>query len=462
MQTAIISTSTDNLPSSAKSVNANNPPPITSFDQVLNKEISQQNNQNTQATQTSQNTQSTQNTINNQNNKQSQNVSKPNTPDQPTPTAQTNNATNDTKSVKDTSKTKQTTQDQADTADKASTSDASNNAQLIALVGNIGQLATDPKKLDASSKDDTKSLTAASPALSLTDKDISTTEAAKALLAQTNAANVTTTGKDTATIDADTAPSKVITAASDAIGKINAGKELQPDDKASASTTSKDAKQAGGLTADTTNALAGDKSQKSAMPQAIEAIEGSAGVKTAALDKLQDAAQAATPTTQSFAQQLAVSSNQAANAPGVEHLAPRVGTPAWDQAVGQKVVWMVAGGQQTAELTLNPPDLGPLKVVLSVNNDQANATFTSANPDVRDALESALPKLRQMMSDAGVQLSGFSVGTQSSQQGNTPQDSRSGSRSSSAQTSSTDTTIAGVTSSTGKVISKIGMVDTFA
>ena len=65
---------------------------------------------------------------------------------------------------------------------------------------------------------------------------------------------------------------------------------------------------------------------------------------------------------------------------------------------------MTAGGQQTASLTLNPPDLGPLQVVLNISNDQANATFTAAQPEVRQALEAALPRLREMMGDAGIQL----------------------------------------------------------
>ena len=96
-------------------------------------------------------------------------------------------------------------------------------------------------------------------------------------------------------------------------------------------------------------------------------------------------------------------------ASAVERLAPRVGTPAWDQALGQKVVWMVAGEQQSASLTLNPPDLGPLQVVLNVNNSQANATFIAAQPEVRQALEAALPKLRDMLGEAGIQLGQASV-----------------------------------------------------
>ncbi|MDB5838387.1 MAG: putative flagellar hook-length control protein FliK [Herminiimonas sp.] len=99
--------------------------------------------------------------------------------------------------------------------------------------------------------------------------------------------------------------------------------------------------------------------------------------------------------------------------PGVpgapERLTPQVGTPAWDQALGQKVVWMVAGAEQSASLTLNPPDLGPVQVVLNVSNNQATATFTAAQLEVRQALEAALPKLREMLGDAGIQLGQASV-----------------------------------------------------
>ncbi|MEW6119182.1 MAG: flagellar hook-length control protein FliK [Pseudomonadota bacterium] len=87
-----------------------------------------------------------------------------------------------------------------------------------------------------------------------------------------------------------------------------------------------------------------------------------------------------------------------------ERLNPPVGTPAWNQALGDRIVWMAAGNQQAATLTLNPPDLGPLQVVVNVSNEQATASFFAAQPEVRQALEAALPRLRDMMQDAGIQL----------------------------------------------------------
>ncbi|WBS01770.1 flagellar hook-length control protein FliK [Pseudoduganella sp. SL102] len=130
-----------------------------------------------------------------------------------------------------------------------------------------------------------------------------------------------------------------------------------------------------------------------------------------------DAAPAAQPMANPAAQAMAATV-QAANAVAANQLQARVGTSAWEQQLGQKVVWMVAGGDQSASLTLNPPDLGPLQVVLSVSNDSATATFTAHQPETRQAIENALPKLREMMSEAGISLGDASVsaGTQEQQQ----------------------------------------------
>jgi flagellar hook-length control protein FliK len=97
-------------------------------------------------------------------------------------------------------------------------------------------------------------------------------------------------------------------------------------------------------------------------------------------------------------------------------LTPTVGTTAWNQALGEKIVWMTAGAQQSATLTLNPPNMGPLQIVLNVSNEQATASFFSAQPEVRQALEAALPKLREMMNDAGIQLGQATVSADTPQQ----------------------------------------------
>ena len=150
--------------------------------------------------------------------------------------------------------------------------------------------------------------------------------------------------------------------------------------------------------------LAANSGDAALNPLAARAVK----VEAAAASTLKETA--ANPAITAVAQ-----ASAAANTPALAKLqaqvAPRVGNPGWDQALGQHVVYMASNGTQTASLTLNPPDLGPLQVVLHISNDQANASFTAAQPEVRAALEAAMPKLREMMSDAGISLGNAMVGT---------------------------------------------------
>ena len=92
-------------------------------------------------------------------------------------------------------------------------------------------------------------------------------------------------------------------------------------------------------------------------------------------------------------------------------LEARVGASGWDRGLGDKLVWMAGQKQQVAELHLNPPDLGPLKITLTLNHDQASAQFVSAHAAVREAIEAAMPRLREMLADSGITLGNANVST---------------------------------------------------
>lgn len=147
-------------------------------------------------------------------------------------------------------------------------------------------------------------------------------------------------------------------------------------------------------------------------PQALTSVRD-ALPEAVALKEAAPAAAAMAPV-----QQASLALPQAVATQGVDRIAARVGTPGWDNQVAQKIVWMVAGKEQSATLTLNPPDMGPMQVVLSVTNDQASVTFSAAQPEVRQALQDALPKLRDMMGESGIALGNASVhdGSASAQQ----------------------------------------------
>jgi len=90
-----------------------------------------------------------------------------------------------------------------------------------------------------------------------------------------------------------------------------------------------------------------------------------------------------------------------------------IGSAGWGDAMGQKVVWMASQQQQVAELHLNPPHLGPMEVRLTINNDQVTALFVSHQPAVREAIEAAMPRLREMFADSGMMLGNAMVSSDS-------------------------------------------------
>lgn len=87
----------------------------------------------------------------------------------------------------------------------------------------------------------------------------------------------------------------------------------------------------------------------------------------------------------------------------------RVDSSQWGNALGDKVVWMVGSQSQGAELRLNPPALGPLEVRVSMNDGQATLSFVTQHAPVREAIEAATPRLREMLAESGISLGGVSV-----------------------------------------------------
>ncbi|MCC7182525.1 MAG: flagellar hook-length control protein FliK [Rhodocyclaceae bacterium] len=85
---------------------------------------------------------------------------------------------------------------------------------------------------------------------------------------------------------------------------------------------------------------------------------------------------------------------------------------AFPDELAKQTVWMSTRDIQRADLVLNPPELGRIEISLTHENGQMNAHFASHNPEVRATLEEALPRLREQMASAGLQLGHAGVGTQ--------------------------------------------------
>jgi flagellar hook-length control protein FliK len=78
--------------------------------------------------------------------------------------------------------------------------------------------------------------------------------------------------------------------------------------------------------------------------------------------------------------------------------------PGWADDVGHQISWLADQGMSKAELVLTPPHLGRIEITLEIGSDLSTAQFVSANPQVREALEQAMPRLREMLAEGGISL----------------------------------------------------------
>lgn len=90
--------------------------------------------------------------------------------------------------------------------------------------------------------------------------------------------------------------------------------------------------------------------------------------------------------------------------------------PGWDKALGSRLQWMVNQNVQIAELRLNPPHLGPLEVRIQMDGDRAHVQFIAAHSVTRDAVDAAIPRLREMFAESGLTLGDVTVSHQGAEQ----------------------------------------------
>lgn len=143
------------------------------------------------------------------------------------------------------------------------------------------------------------------------------------------------------------------------------------------------------------------------------------------------------------------------DAPTLSRIDTPVGARGWDAEVGQKVVWMVNRMESRAELSLTPPQLGRVEVSITVSGEQTSATFVAASPAAREALEQALPRLREILAEAGISLGQASVNAESARGGREDAPARAATGRGEAQTERTTTVTQWAR--TGN-----GLIDTFA
>jgi flagellar hook-length control protein FliK len=138
----------------------------------------------------------------------------------------------------------------------------------------------------------------------------------------------------------------------------------------------------------------------------------------------------------------------------------------WSEAVVDRVMWLSSQNLKSAEIQLDPADLGRLDVRIQMGQDQTQITFASANPNVRDQLEGQMHRLRDMFTQQGmggqldVNVSNQSFAQQGQQGG---ESRRGGSAAGLSTTGSDDEVLAGVSEiRQGATSAPRGLVDYYA
>jgi flagellar hook-length control protein FliK len=98
-------------------------------------------------------------------------------------------------------------------------------------------------------------------------------------------------------------------------------------------------------------------------------------------------------------------------------IAAPLGSREFGADLGNRLVWMATNNHQVAELRIEPPQLGPVELRLSIANDQASLSISSPHAAVRDAIQANLPRLQDMLQGLGINLGSVSVGAEAFGQG---------------------------------------------
>jgi flagellar hook-length control protein FliK len=78
-----------------------------------------------------------------------------------------------------------------------------------------------------------------------------------------------------------------------------------------------------------------------------------------------------------------------------------VDSPEFPQGLADRVSFMIDSNLNGAKLQVNPPQLGPIELQIAVQGGHAQVSMSTHSAVTREALESSLPKLREMLGAQG-------------------------------------------------------------
>ncbi|MBC7729400.1 MAG: flagellar hook-length control protein FliK [Microbacteriaceae bacterium] len=191
--------------------------------------------------------------------------------------------------------------------------------------------------------------------------------------------------------------------------------------------TSRPLDRSGPAAAEDLKAKAGDASTQDSAADFASALADAVQAQPAALRSTESGPRArsdAAAALEGIAGASTQASASALNPAGAEMASPaRVSvasplyTPGFAPEMAARLSVLAADGVQTAQLHLNPADMGPVAVQIVVEGQQARIEFQADQADTRAVLERSLPDLAAALRDSGLTLTGGGVFQQFAGQG---------------------------------------------
>ncbi|WP_233840684.1 flagellar hook-length control protein FliK [Dyella sp. 2HG41-7] len=146
------------------------------------------------------------------------------------------------------------------------------------------------------------------------------------------------------------------------------------------------------------------------------------------------------------------------NASGAHNLGvnAQVGSSGFAKELGQQITWLSGQDIKQAQIRLNPQDLGPLDVKVSVEHGRVDVSFMTQHPAATAAVQQGLSQLNQMLSGQGLSLGHATVGQHAQQQFGASQQQQASYQGSDGAEETAESPVAAITQAA------VGLVDAFA
>ena len=115
-------------------------------------------------------------------------------------------------------------------------------------------------------------------------------------------------------------------------------------------------------------------------------------------------------------QQVSVEQSRQQQSAAQSEKAINITKPEGHQQMAEKVKWLVNSNNMQADIRLDPPELGSVKIRVNISGEAASVSFVVQSQQARDVLEQQTPRLKELLEEQGIELGQSSVEQENGEQ----------------------------------------------